>query len=738
MAGEDYRLTTLRGVLASIKDDALALLASPGLVRRARKDLESGEVIAVEGTDEEGLTVRVGEVTVSMPHTGPVAAKCTCPAQGVCRHILSATMFLQRHLGVSLPSAQAKPPTDTAEPTTEQPTTAARPSPPDASARKQDTAAVRPGQAREELLAVSPERLIKWAKTKAVRDAAAMLEEEADVEILDGESVVVTFKDAGIQCHYFAGATLDGMITNAPERSKYKYLAAAVLAFQRHHGVHAQTVGRAEPKHRALSSSGSEVLDMARSALADAMAIGLSHLSPTMRQRLDMLSVSAHGADLPRLASALRSLAEEVELLLDRHAQADEGRLFSSLGQTLALVDAIAGSDGQPSPELAGRFQSQYEDFETLDLTGVACWPWRTKSGYDGLTMLAWCSAEKRWHTWSESRPDHIAGAKFVPAEHYRRPMPWLEGQPPETLCRRRFRLTAGRRSRHHRLSSSAQCRVQIVEDSRLSRVDFGDCAFSDWSALAARAARAFPVGLELPVPLAGMVLLKPARWGRKEYDELTQTFRWPVGDAAGRQVDLALPYDDLAAPAIDALQRVQPRWHGVWGVVGQITFDRRGYHIRPFALLGKRLIKGEQVCNIYFEQPVGRVGRLAAKILGAKVSSAMGSETPEAESLPSPWSPQVEREMAGLEGDLLHLAERGCAHPPAELTQRITGRQRWLSDQGFSMLAPTTPGPAAVSPAGAVAGASLWALRVRFLCRLHREVGLRAMLEASLKGHTG
>jgi hypothetical protein len=188
-----------------------------------------------------------------------------------------------------------------------------------------------------------------------------------------------------------------------------------------------------------------------------------------------------------------------------------------------------------------------------------------------------------------------------------------------------------------------------------------------------------------------------------------------------------------MAAPAIDALQRVQPRRHRVWGVVGQITFDRRGFHVRPLALLGKRLLRGKQVCNICFEKPAGRVGRFAAQLLGAKVSHVMGSEMPGAESLPSPWSPQVEREMAGLEGDLLHLAERGCAHPPAELTQRITTRQRWLSDRGFRMLAPAT-----VSPANAVSGTSLWALRVRFLCRLHRQIGLRAMLEGGAEEHAG
>lgn len=712
---------TLRGVLSSIDDDALALLASPGLVRRARKDLASGEPVAIEDQTAETVSVRVGESTVSMPCTGPVTAKCTCPAPGICRHILVATMFLQERLGGEEPSGQEAADTARAQSSA---------APPATSAPSQAIG----GLARDELLAVSPEKLIKWAKTKAVRDAAAMLETDADIEIQEGESVVVTFKDAGIQCHYFAGATMEGMITNAPERTKYKYLAAAILAFQRLHGIRAQIASPAKPKRAASDSAGQDVLELARSALADAMLIGLSHLSQTMRQRLDMLAVSAHGADLPRLASALRALAEETELLLDRNAQADEGRLFSMLGQTLALVEALLSCQGQPPPELAGRFQSQYEEFKSLDLVGVACWPWRTKSGYDGLTLLAWSPAEKRWYTWSDSRPDHIAGARFVPADRYRQATPWQGGIPPETLCRSRFRLTTGRRSRQHRLSSSAQCRVQVVGESQLGQVDFGDFAFSDCAALATQASKAFPVGLELPDPLAGMVLLRPARWGKKEYDELTQTFRWPVGDAEGHEVDLAMPYDELTTPAIEALQHIQPRWHGIWGVIGQITFDRRGYHIRPLSLIGKPPLKNEQVCNIFFEQPTGRAGKFAAQVFGDKINNVMGSDIDQPESLLSIWSPQVEREMAGLEGDLLHLAERGCAHPPAELTQRIAGRRRWLSDQGFGLVVPDS----LVNPAGSVAQTGLAALRARFLCLLHRQLGMRAIFESDGSGHTG
>ena len=47
MAGEDDPLKSLRRTLAALDDAALASLASAGLLRRARKDLEGGETVTL-------------------------------------------------------------------------------------------------------------------------------------------------------------------------------------------------------------------------------------------------------------------------------------------------------------------------------------------------------------------------------------------------------------------------------------------------------------------------------------------------------------------------------------------------------------------------------------------------------------------------------------------------------------------------------------------------------------------
>jgi len=480
MAGKDDRLRKLGSMLSAVDDDALAALASVGLVRRAHKDLDAGEVTGpVEPTDA-GVVVGVGERSVTIPWTGPANASCTCSAPGICRHALAAVMHLQRELK-----------TDGKTPTT---------------------------SAREQILAVTPKQLLKWAKTKAVREAAALLDKDPTVEMAEDDNVVVTFPDAGIQCHYFAGTGLEGMITNASGRHKYKFLVAAIMAFQRRHGAETE-VPAASPspsKPTAISRRQREVIATILPALADALSVGLTHLSGSVRERLDALAVSAQGADLPRLALQLRSLAQETELLLDRNAQADEGRMFSMLSQTWALAEAIAGWEGSVPPEILGQHRTRYDEFDRLELTGIAAWPWQTKSGHEGLTVLAWDERAHRWYTWSDSRPDHVTGGRFAASERYGQPTPWKNGQSPDRLSHSRFELTLGRRSGSGRLSSSGRCRVKLLGDAHPSKVDFGGVMFADWSELARRAAQVFPVGLEVFDALAATVVLKPAAWGRK------------------------------------------------------------------------------------------------------------------------------------------------------------------------------------------------------------------------------
>ncbi len=95
--------------LARYDDDAYAALANKGLLRRALKDLEKAPVTEADvqalpagaaPNAVPALLIRTGGQEVRLDARGPAQAVCSCPASGVCQHILAASIGLQR-LGVA-------------------------------------------------------------------------------------------------------------------------------------------------------------------------------------------------------------------------------------------------------------------------------------------------------------------------------------------------------------------------------------------------------------------------------------------------------------------------------------------------------------------------------------------------------------------------------------------------------------------------------------------------------------
>ena len=84
---------TVAAVLARWDDDAWVALANRGLLRRARKDLETLEVRLL-GENDDAVEVGVGDRVVRMGGAGPAEAVCSCPSVVVCQHVVTAGLWL--------------------------------------------------------------------------------------------------------------------------------------------------------------------------------------------------------------------------------------------------------------------------------------------------------------------------------------------------------------------------------------------------------------------------------------------------------------------------------------------------------------------------------------------------------------------------------------------------------------------------------------------------------------------
>ena len=429
----------LRRQLAALDDPAFEALASRGLLRRARKDIESAVRIELAGESDAGLRVRVGDSHVTLPESGPAQALCSCPAGGICQHILAACLWLRD-----------QPDTEPATPSADIVQTA-----------------------EHELLAITPDAMEKWAGRATLR-AALSLAGQADAEIIAGNAVTVSFRFLNASCRFVPEGGLDGAIVTGSPKDARRLVLAALLVFQKSRGQSWPETGdetvAALAENSGAPRSREEVLTSGMALICETVKAGLAHAPAAIGERFATLSVSALAVNLPRLSLALRSLGQEIRLATARDAAADAGRTFLGMTRTYALCVALDRAGAAAPAQLVGWHRTAYSDVGHLELAGVAAWPWETASGYRGLTVLFWDTVARCWNTWSEARPRHIDPAYNAHAR-FSAGGPWSGADSPQQLSRSRFRLLHARRNPAGRLSVSAKTHVLVTGPSNPLRI---------------------------------------------------------------------------------------------------------------------------------------------------------------------------------------------------------------------------------------------------------------------------
>lgn len=520
------RETTIRQTHAALTLEALEALANKGLVRRAQKDLERGEVTGFETTDSS-LIASVSGHRVTLIEAGPAKATCTCPAPGVCQHIIAACLKLMQE-----PSA---------EPT---------------------------GDAQAEWLALREEEIMAAYGLPVLRAAHELT--LANVAQIESSSVLtIRFPSLNAEVMTVPGAGLTGIIVRGLTEKKHTQLAAAaVLVVRRQAGMDwqppASDVSRSAPIHR------DEVIKATIALLEEAIATGLARLSPSLVERFDALSISAQTAELHRLGLVLQRIATQATDWLQRRPHADLGLIFAEMATAYALAHA--------KPQLAaGVARESYIEVGALDLIGVAAWPWRTPSGYEGLSLLFWDPSNATWNTWSDARPRAFAGG-FSAIARYTQPGPWEGAESPAQLARSRFRLMQAKRNRWGRLSSSAQAKALVTGAADLSELPCCDA----WSKLDLKPS----LGLRENDPRTAYRVLAPSSWVRQPFDPVTQTLSWILLDAQKSAIELRIAYDELTKPVLEQLENLAEQDLDGVRIVGRVFNQGGRLVVHPLTLL--------------------------------------------------------------------------------------------------------------------------------------------------------
>ena len=263
MDGPGSLLTRLRAALAAFDDEALAALANKGLVRRARKDLETIRPKVLEpGDAAERLRVEVGDAVAELA-LPPAQSRCDCPASGICRHILAALIFVKESAvesGDAASDGNAVGVEPIATPVAASPV--------------------------EEVLALDDEAIGKWAGKALVARVRKALALGLPVEFEEGDRVAARLPTRNVNCRWMPGCGPEGMICSCHEPGVCEHRVAVVLAFQAARGTRvlddsverlalAAAAGAPRSREEVLASVGSVVAEMVvAGALAAVASLG--------------------------------------------------------------------------------------------------------------------------------------------------------------------------------------------------------------------------------------------------------------------------------------------------------------------------------------------------------------------------------------------------------------------------------------------------------------------------------
>lgn len=638
----------LVAMLARWDDDAWAALANRGLLRRARKDLDA---LAVALVSRDPVVVSVGEHEVAFGGSTLADARCSCPATTICQHLLTAGLWLAA-------GAAAAPPTEL----------------------------------HDELMALDVAALAAYSGRAALRWAAQYVAdlEQAGVRIEQGRQVLIGLASPRVTFRYMGGG-LPGLVPDAKLPSPEKYAVAAVLAYQRAHGagpVDVEPVRRRETATTRAQAEGRErFLRAAGELLLDTVRLGASHLSPAVHQRYETMAVWAQGAELHRLALMLRRLADQVELLLDRSARADEHALLDEAAIAFALTSALRAA-GEPAPvRLAGRARTTYSPVRSMELVGLGGTPWHAASGYHGLTCLFWWVEERRFVSWTDARPDTMWG--FDPRARWTQAGPWTGLHSPSLTAGRSVHLSDAQLSPTGRLSGVERTRASV--GPLLEPPWDAMPVVSRWSDLDDRVRGRVSL-LDQPDPLAEWVLLRPAAADPAVFDPIRQAVWWVIRDDAGAALPLMVRWTPLAAHAVQRLESLTPaEVHEDVLVVARIG-SRSG------RLVGEPLsiVRGHRVVDVlHFDDGAAP----SAPVRSLAIRADEGEDEP---SVPLPAALVEHRAW------LLRQLERGTgAVAPSTLLAGLEQRHRAARDLGFSVFPRIGAGSAADAAAGSAAGSA-------------------------------
>lgn len=515
----------LYSALLSADEDYLIALCNKGTVNRAKKDLSAihPEITQTEG---ETVTVTVGDTVCTI--TAPLGSStCTCPSSTMCRHRISAILWLKEQ------AVQASPP------------------PEEAAAPSEDAPSEEEADDLTALLSAYPTQTL--TRQLGERRVSTLVQRESSGEgaaIREGSAVTVELPWIPATVRFIS--PLEHSSCTCHSQSFCVHKAEALLTWQLRHGV-----VTADSLLAAFYNDAGSVLDRreicaaVQTTLTDWMRTGLTRLPSSSMETAERLAGLCHTSALPALERAMRRLYGELQSYFARSAAFRAESLLRRMSAVWRLAAALRTAPEQEALQLAGTFRDEYQAVGSLHLYLLGLQEVDLAGGYAGTVYYFWETKKHRYYAYRDLRP------KFYEGRRRSGPMETILWELPGTLrqvwnCR--LDLTGARVSGEGNLSATTQCRGTLLQKAPPGTVVPPSAVVEDFSALLPRSRP----GLG---ELDRLAILRPHQLEPQEFDRVEQRFTLRLLDGVGRDIWLTVRYREGSRAVVEALEELAAQW---------------------------------------------------------------------------------------------------------------------------------------------------------------------------------
>jgi hypothetical protein len=515
---------SLAKVLAAYDDNALEALASKGLVRRARRDLEAGLASVTERDDKSAVVLADGQ-NITLDGRGPASARCGCSADGVCRHILLAVMVLRE-----APRSPAPPGAAFDTP----------PKTPPGGGNAEAPSAPQTHSAATEVCAMTQAQLEKFAGAEW-RDALSFAQSCEDHSInASGASCTIEMDGGAASVTFIQGQGLKGAAYKGPKTKKRLFAVAAAILLRQREGVKLEAGDATEEE--AATGLSALFLDEAADVIERTTRMALQGSPLAAADMLFDLGVSARVEAAPRLTAQLRILARQARLAAVRDVHFESEDFLAGAARARALIEAL-----KTRPEdvaLTGSLRREYHPEPAFSIWFLGASRWRSETGARGLTFYGYDVDGRRWLSCTLAR---AAGQDptFDPASAYRAPI-W-KSDTPTNLMGRCLHFPAPLLASDGAIAPTLP-QPPSAKDSSSGRavLEAAGAIIDTWRMLKADLGVRCGFGLSRKTAALPALIL-PARFGGLAFDEFRQRFELSVYDRMGDMITLSLDADSDA-----------------------------------------------------------------------------------------------------------------------------------------------------------------------------------------------